>query len=112
MASTRLLRLRLITEECMENAQRVNTQPAYALNILTSTAEVEPSSTSGRASGLPTDHRAIIGRMPNPTPSRPDRLPSPASASRADEKVLCDRCGEEMYRMHAVWRCPRCGFKT
>ena len=27
-------------------------------------------------------------------------------------KMLCERCGDEMYRMHAVWRCPGCGFKT
>jgi rubrerythrin len=27
-------------------------------------------------------------------------------------KTLCERCGGEMYRMHAVWRCPACGFKT
>jgi rubrerythrin len=27
-------------------------------------------------------------------------------------KTLCERCGAEMYRMHAVWRCPACGFKT
>ena len=29
-----------------------------------------------------------------------------------DEKTLCERCGAEMYRMHAVWRCPACRFKT
>jgi rubrerythrin len=29
-----------------------------------------------------------------------------------DAKTLCERCGAEMYRMHAVWRCPACGFKT
>ena len=29
------------------------------------------------------------------------------------EKIICERCGTaEMYRMHAVWRCPACGFKT
>jgi len=49
--------------------------------------------------------------MSEPTPPRPpDRLPStPATSS---DKVLCERCGAEMYRMHAVWRCPACGFKT
>ena len=26
--------------------------------------------------------------------------------------VLCERCGAEMFRMHAVWRCPDCGYKT
>jgi rubrerythrin len=30
----------------------------------------------------------------------------------ADEQALCERCGAEMYRMHAVWRCPACRFKT
>jgi len=28
------------------------------------------------------------------------------------DQMLCERCGAEMYRMHAVWRCPGCGFKT
>jgi hypothetical protein len=61
--------------------------------------------------------------MPDSTTPRPARpLPPPAlavptagaNASSAPriEKTLCDRCGAEMYRMHAVWRCPACGFKT
>jgi len=29
-----------------------------------------------------------------------------------NEPMLCERCRAEMYRMHAVWRCPACGFKT
>jgi hypothetical protein len=29
-----------------------------------------------------------------------------------EPKVLCDRCGGEVYRMHAVWRCAACGFKS
>jgi hypothetical protein len=33
-------------------------------------------------------------------------------APAADEKMICERCGAEMYRMHAVWRCPGCRFKT
>jgi hypothetical protein len=41
-----------------------------------------------------------------PTPAAPGR------AAPAADKVLCDRCGAEMFRMHAVWRCPACGFKT
>jgi hypothetical protein len=29
------------------------------------------------------------------------------------DAMICERCGKaEMYRMHAVWRCPECGFKT
>lgn len=34
-------------------------------------------------------------------PARPDA-----------DRMLCDRCGAHMFRMHAVWRCPACGFKT
>jgi hypothetical protein len=37
---------------------------------------------------------------------------SPAPPAATDAPTLCDRCGAEMYRMHAVWRCPSCGFKT
>jgi hypothetical protein len=33
-------------------------------------------------------------------------------APSMDAKILCERCHSEMYRMHAVWRCPSCGFKT
>jgi hypothetical protein len=29
-----------------------------------------------------------------------------------DDAVVCERCGAEMFRMHAVWRCPTCRFKT
>ena len=37
-------------------------------------------------------------------PAAPRRAPAhrPATA----DKMLCERCGAEMYRMHAVWRCP------
>jgi predicted RNA-binding Zn-ribbon protein involved in translation (DUF1610 family) len=51
-----------------------------------------------------------------PPPNRPARPITPikveAPSSNA-EKMICERCGAaEMYRMHAVWRCPSCGFKT
>jgi rubrerythrin len=29
-----------------------------------------------------------------------------------DDAMTCERCGADMYRMHAVWRCPACRFKT
>ena len=29
-----------------------------------------------------------------------------------NEKIFCDRCGGEVYRMHAVWRCSKCGYKS
>jgi ribosomal protein L37E len=47
-------------------------------------------------------------------PAVPDRSRSTARAGAAphDDSVLCDRCGAAMFRMHAVWRCPACGYKT
>jgi rubrerythrin len=35
-----------------------------------------------------------------------------ASRAPADDAMKCERCGADMYRMHAVWRCPSCRFKT
>jgi transposase len=34
------------------------------------------------------------------------------AAPTAEASTVCERCGAEMYRMHAVWRCPACGYKT
>jgi hypothetical protein len=50
----------------------------------------------------------------DPTMSRraqPIRSTQPAPQCDV-EKVACDRCGGEVYRMHAVWRCVKCGFKS
>jgi hypothetical protein len=33
-------------------------------------------------------------------------------AAAADDAMKCERCGADMYRMHAVWRCPSCRYKT
>jgi len=47
-------------------------------------------------------------RMSEPAPpaERPKAVPDP-------ETVVCERCGSpSVYRMHAVWRCADCGFKT
>jgi hypothetical protein len=57
---------------------------------------------------------------PMPEPGKPSFIPQPIRTSGAakpecglgGEKVACERCGAEMFRMHAVWRCPRCRFKT
>jgi hypothetical protein len=35
-----------------------------------------------------------------------------APPAPAEDAVKCERCGADMYRMHAVWRCPSCRFKT
>jgi rubrerythrin len=50
---------------------------------------------------------AEAGKPLTQTPA-PARQPAKADA----DKVLCERCGAEMFRMHAVWRCPVCRFKT
>jgi predicted RNA-binding Zn-ribbon protein involved in translation (DUF1610 family) len=56
-----------------------------------------------------------------PDPGFGARTPAPATSSKTDltqkkaakpDAFLCERCGEEMFRMHAVWRCPNCGFNT
>lgn len=60
------------------------------------------------------DNRA----MPDSPPPAPRKIVRPLSALKtsapaSEEAVICERCGQaEMYRMHAVWRCPQCGFKT
>jgi hypothetical protein len=56
--------------------------------------------------------------MSEPTPPQPPARPitplriGTTDAKKGDDPFLCERCGKEMYRMHAVWRCPGCGFKT
>jgi hypothetical protein len=37
---------------------------------------------------------------------------SPAQTTGNEDAMKCERCGADMYRMHAVWRCPNCRFKT
>ena len=51
--------------------------------------------------------------MPKPpvTPLLTKAHPTDATRPHPDA-VLCERCGEEMFRMHAVWRCPKCRYKT
>jgi tRNA(Ile2) C34 agmatinyltransferase TiaS len=53
---------------------------------------------------------AMSEEKPPPVPVRP--ITPIKLATAADDKVACERCGAEMYRMHAVWRCSECGYKT
>src|SRR5262245_42452374 len=87
------------------------------------------------SAGSPARSAIIRGRMPDHSPPGPPGSdparggtgsdparegkgsdptkdpPNPAKGSDPN-KVVCERCGAEMYRMHAVWRCSACGFKT
>jgi rubrerythrin len=45
-------------------------------------------------------------------PERPNKNQSPPKPRANADAVLCERCSAEMFRMHAVWRCPSCGYKT
>ena len=54
-----------------------------------------------------------------PEPGKPSFIPKPIRTSSVMKpectgpaSMVCERCGAEMFRMHAVWRCPRCRFKT
>jgi rubrerythrin len=38
--------------------------------------------------------------------------PAATAASTDSDAVICERCGAAMFRMHAVWRCPVCRYKT
>jgi len=47
------------------------------------------------------------------TPLKTGLISQPnSSAASNEDKIFCDRCGGEVYRMHAVWRCSKCGFKS
>jgi len=58
------------------------------------------------------EHPSHPPKLPeNPSPA--GSPPPPARTDAHEEAMICERCGKaEMYRMHAVWRCPACGFKT
>jgi hypothetical protein len=58
------------------------------------------------------DNPGMSDQTPLRTPGRPI-TPLKTTAPAAPDKMMCERCGAaEMYRMHAVWRCQACGFKT
>jgi rubrerythrin len=50
--------------------------------------------------------------MPARAPQPIAQPATPKAASLKADAFLCDRCQTEMFRMHAVWRCPSCGYKT
>lgn len=61
-----------------------------------------------------TSHDAPHGETPaDPVrEARPTTRYPHARRPAQSDAVLCERCRAEMFRMHAVWRCPACGYKT
>lgn len=65
------------------------------------------------ADPTPPDPPATLVKPVKPiTPLKTGLLSQPNSAASTGEKIFCDRCGGDVYRMHAVWRCSQCGFKS
>jgi hypothetical protein len=54
-----------------------------------------------------------MSETPKPRVTSLSPLSTPRRNPPADDKMVCERCGStDVYRMHAVWRCAACGFKT
>jgi hypothetical protein len=58
-----------------------------------------------------------VDKPDSPSPTKPIIKPvvsalGAAPAAPSEDAMKCERCGSDMYRMHAVWRCPKCRFKT
>jgi len=67
---------------------------------------------SGGAGIMPAMADANELRPPVVTKIRP-LLSDPTPDERNASAMVCERCGgTNVYRMHAVWRCADCGFKT
>jgi hypothetical protein len=62
----------------------------------------------------PSARRDAAPRRTALSPASAAGLPATPAArpSCSADAMPCDRCGVEMFRMHAVWRCPACGYKT
>jgi hypothetical protein len=58
------------------------------------------------------DTKGVSPSLPTVGTSPPGQ-PVPGPGTCREDAMVCERCGKaEMYRMHAVWRCPACGYKT
>jgi hypothetical protein len=69
---------------------------------------LQPRRADIRKNGACDNRRMGDSQTPKPAQPAPLKVTSPPV-----DKMMCERCGvAEMYRMHAVWRCPACGFKT
>ena len=53
-----------------------------------------------------------MSEQPAPRPSVKAISPIKTTLPVSDDSAGCERCGGEIYRMHAVWRCSKCGYKT
>ncbi len=56
---------------------------------------------------------APVAKTDGPARADPSARQAQSMCWTETDRMICERCGKaEMYRMHAVWRCPECGFKT
>lgn len=71
-------------------------------------ATVMPSTSTLYNAGVDEpSHKTVTRLVVTPIVSALKTTPAPA-----EDAMKCERCGANMYRMHAVWRCPSCRFKT
>ena len=108
---------------CVESEKRTAMLAQAVHNqYMTALIAVEPYSMSSFYAAELGSIQPIMRGMMRTNGSLPSSklLDEPAKASAdanrtscRDDAMICERCGKaEMYRMHAVWRCPVCGFKT
>jgi hypothetical protein len=76
-------------------------------------SEQKPHATPAVSTTPEASDPAAEEAFPRPLPPAITAVTSALTSSPLREPAtVCERCGAEMYRMHAVWRCPACGFKT
>ncbi len=83
--------------------------PAKTTTTTPGTQREPRASASGVRPLLAADQRIAAPSARGGTFVRGGREPG---AKRHPDAVICERCGAEMFRMHAVWRCPECRYKT
>jgi predicted RNA-binding Zn-ribbon protein involved in translation (DUF1610 family) len=77
-------------------------------------AESDGTTGQSAAAVAKTDEAAFANAMaPRPARAEASTRQAQSTCGTETDRMICERCGKaEMYRMHAVWRCPECGFKT
>ena len=61
---------------------------------------------------MPIVTRSVIRVGPDQALKDADFSGRPARAGLVERDEACERCGAPMVRVHACWRCERCGWKA